>query len=75
MKIYRVVCYDNAHSFYHFGTRKEAAKAMRELRAEYKQGEYPDASIELEVIEFAATKTGFAAELQALVEYTCINEH
>jgi hypothetical protein len=75
MKIYRVVCYDNAHSFYHFGSRKEADAFARQTRLDYKDSEFDNATIEVETVEVRPTRAGIADALQTLVDYTCMNEH
>lgn len=75
MKIYQVTAYDNAHSWFFFGTKKEAVRAAKTLRADYADSGYPNATIEIEAIDVEPTRTGIAAALQWFVDVSCINEH
>lgn len=76
MKIYRVVAYDSAHSFYHFGTKREAEAEAKKQRTDYADSEWADsATVEIETVEIKPTRASIAAALQDLVDFTCMNEH
>lgn len=75
MKIWRVTTYDNAHAWYHFGTKKEADAEARKFRRDLADDGFDDASVEVEAVEVQPTRVGIAAALQDFVDQTCINEH
>lgn len=76
MRIYSVVTYDNAHAWYYYGSRKEAEAAARQFRQRYKEdGEYDNATVEIEVIRVAPTRAGVAQAIQDVIDMTCVNEH
>lgn len=71
MKIFRVVVYDGAFAYYHFGSKREASENVRQFKKDFR-GE--DVSIEIEPLEVTPTRDGIAKVLQDLVHYTCMNE-
>lgn len=75
MKIYRVVCYDRAYEYYHYATKKEAVREARLIRKMCEEEGREDMTVDIEVIDVEPTREGIAAALQALVDFTCMNEH